>query len=989
VTHHDREAEIMDGLKDFQRATVQRCIELFVGGQRRVLVADEVGLGKTLIAKGIVAKLAGRSKKKGRKLFKVLYICSNTAIAKQNIRKLKIHENVTVDGVTDTRLSMQHLKIYEQENDLNVLGGFVQLIPLTPGTSFKITRGAGDARERALIYAILVRMPEFKGHEKHLRGFFMQQATTHFAWYCNQMTERVIRCDENTNGEYLQTMMTEVRKEITPKLIERIKSGDYYAIAELRMMFAKISVRRLKPDLVIMDEFQRFRELITADSESETGMLTNAFLKGTRTRVLLLSATPYKLYQTLEEAADSGVDEHYREFFQLVRFLFDDDIKYGLFKETWSDFSISLREIEQGLTTIINVKQKAEHELYSGICRTERLLVDSANKATDDSAAKTPIPITNADILSFVEAEKAAESIHIPVEYVKSCPYLLSFMEHYKYKSDLKKLHPVLSRQARKMLFVDERQLRGFDPLPANNARLERLVSAAFENGADRLLWIPPSLPYYPPSGVFRKRENFSKILVFSAWEMVPRMIACMLSYECERRTIGQLYAKESDKKSKGYLVEDSDKRHRRFPTPRLTDGRNRTLISPSGMLANLYDPVEHIGKSLKEIKGTIRALIQPMLDYIKKEYSVPNGGVADPNWYWIAPIMFDNFAIENKAEKKAVDVPKRRMPSDIIEVLTNMTIASPAVCAMRVFDHDENLAGELAKEVADMFDKPEAISVVELAYGKSDDAHYKNVLKYCVDGNFAAMLDEYAHILNDKNLESLCKQMCSAINPVTASYAIDTFSSFTDSTNKQIRMRSHFAAGFYQTQSDAKTTQRKDQLRTAFNSPFRPFVLATTSIGQEGLDFHNYARKIMHWNLPHNPIDLEQREGRINRYKCLAVRQSLAMEYREHDFISDVWREVFESALDGKDEDVPELIPYWCLPDGGAVKIERIVPMYPYSKDKAVYDRLLKILSLYRITMGQARQEELLESLFNRYKTEKEADELKDLFINLSPITK
>lgn len=47
-----------------------------------------------------------------------------------------------------------------------------------------------------------------------------------------------------------------------------------------------------------------------------------------------------------------------------------------------------------------------------------------------------------------------------------------------------------------------------------------------------------------------------------------------------------------------------------------------------------------------------------------------------------------------------------------------------------------------------------------------------------------------------------------------------------------------------------------------AFNSPMRPFVLATTSIGQEGLDFHNYCRVIMHWNLPSNPIDV----GRILR---------------------------------------------------------------------------------------------------------------------------
>lgn len=72
-------------------------------------------------------------------------------------------------------------------------------------------------------------------------------------------------------------------------------------------------------------------------------------------------------------------------------------------------------------------------------------------------------------------------------------------------------------------------------------------------------------------------------------------------------------------------------------------------------------------------------------------------------------------------------------------------------------------------------------------------------------------------------------------------------------------------------------------------------------------------------------------------------------------------------------------------MPDGGEVKIERIVPMYPMSKDKAVYNRLIKILSLYRITMGQARQEELLEHLFNNYQDE----ELQELFINLSPFKK
>ena len=52
-------------------------------------------------------------------------------------------------------------------------------------------------------------------------------------------------------------------------------------------------------------------------------------------------------------------------------------------------------------------------------------------------------------------------------------------------------------------------------------------------------------------------------------------------------------------------------------------------------------------------------------------------------------------------------------------------------------------------------------------------------------------------------------------------------------------------------------------------------------------------------------------------------------------------------------------------------------------SKDGAAYERLIKILSLYRLTLGQARQEELLEYLFNNFE---DAKILEDLFINLSP---
>jgi len=42
----------------------------------------------------------------------------------------------------------------------------------------------------------------------------------------------------------------------------------------------------------------------------------------------------------------------------------------------------------------------------------------------------------------------------------------------------------------------------------------------------------------------------------------------------------------------------------------------------------------------------------------------------------------------------------------------------------------------------------------------------------------------------------------------------------------------------------DYQGGNRDTNVRIAFNSPFRPFVLATTSVGQEGLDFHQYCHR-------------------------------------------------------------------------------------------------------------------------------------------------
>jgi len=76
----------MTELKPFQESTVQAVLAAFDRRRRtrRFLVADEVGLGKTVVAQHVILRLFSDL---GRPLV-VFYMCSNLAIARQNRRKL-------------------------------------------------------------------------------------------------------------------------------------------------------------------------------------------------------------------------------------------------------------------------------------------------------------------------------------------------------------------------------------------------------------------------------------------------------------------------------------------------------------------------------------------------------------------------------------------------------------------------------------------------------------------------------------------------------------------------------------------------------------------------------------------------------------------------------------------------------------------------------------------------------------------------------------
>ena len=74
---------------------------------------------------------------------------------------------------------------------------------------------------------------------------------------------------------------------------------------------------------MIFDEFQRFRHLMDPEQGGESAELAEALYDHRDARLLLLSATPYKPFTSVEES--SAGEDHYKDFRQTLGFLAQDE----------------------------------------------------------------------------------------------------------------------------------------------------------------------------------------------------------------------------------------------------------------------------------------------------------------------------------------------------------------------------------------------------------------------------------------------------------------------------------------------------------------------------------------------------------------------------------------------------------------------------------------------------------------------------------------
>lgn len=1056
--------QVLDGLKDFQRRTVQHVFRrMFLDKvpATRFLVADEVGLGKTKVAQGLLAltveHLQGR-----QQTINAVYICSSSDIAKQNVARLQLpgEHPVVAKATRLTLLACRDQEEDEEDRESRKLN----LVAFTPGTSFDLKSNLGLMNERVLLFHLVQRSGFFGIKPGALKNILLGRVDR------DRFQGKLAAFEERFElNEAIADLFAEAIQKDTGLLQAFVELGEAFArardllpkelaqqrnafVGKLREVLATCCLRSLEPDLIILDEFQRFKHLLQGEGEeAELARALFEYAHGeNKVRVLLLSATPYKMFTVGGDA----VDNHYADFATTLAFLEKDLPTKAQAESLLEQFRAELMrlDVSSSKDELLRLKTKVEQVLRRVMVRTERLALSE-----DRSGMLKPVShllqTQPEDLRAFLSLQRVSDALGEGdmVSFWKSVPYPLNFMDEYNLKRRLRELAKENSSELRKTLehvspqggLLNWEDIEAYRPIPLASARLRWLLGELQRQKAFELLWVPPSMPYYELAGAYAQAagRGFTKRLLFSAWRAVPSALACLITYEAERHMLSG---------EKRPLKNTPEARQRHVRPLRFNKSKEGLhgmttlgLIYPCRALAHGIDPLRLRGTqgrplSLERALVAARAQVREMLKPLRQK--TRRGQAEDERWYWAAPILLDRLqeaepwldedvaedwsGVEASEEDHEGDSAWEehvqraqairledlgRPPADLDEVLALLALGGPGVCTLRAFlrqeDEDgderaEGWAGRVARGFLSLFNLREVYSML-----RGQEPYWRRVLRHAAEGGLQAVLDEYVHFLaealslRDKpgaiRWKSLAEALVSVLRLRSSSLRVDRIEVESESVRIDTHsMRSRFAVRFGDAPAEGEDGQapaRPGQVKDAFNSPFWPFVLATTSLGQEGLDFHAYAHAIVHWDLPSNPVDLEQREGRLHRYKGHAVRKNLAGQFGLPAMpdptaraMPDPWETLFQRADRERPEGETQVVPYWV--QRGAAHLERHVPLFPLSREQESLQRLLHSLVLYRLAFGQPRQEDLVAYLSQRIPPEETRRLVAALRLDLGP---
>lgn len=1014
--------ELLSGLKGFQRDAVHHVVTRLYRtpeSSGRFLVADETGLGKSIIARGVIASAVAELQDDANiDRIDVVYICSSTDLAKQNLQRL----NVTGDphiGITSrlTLLALDSTKLSAVAADGRKK---VNLVSFTPGTSFEMGWQTGSQEERQLLHVLLNGMAVvdpigerasalfFQGQVRKLAGFeaAIARMRSSLGHGPDEVIAREFHKVIESNG--LKARFNSTRELLRGRevLPDELKSAVKDVTSRMRHALAAASVESLEPDLVILDEFQRFRHLIDPDSGSDASELAHHMFDYPHSKVLLLSATPYKPYTTVEGDAD---DDHYRDFMTTLKFLVGGD------EMALDRIRMGFRSYRQAMISGLTAADEA-HELRNALVpymtRSERPRQEEGRDlAVRRIVSDVPTP---EDLRSYAALQEFSRQVDAPIslEYWKSIPYFASFMEGYRPGERVRAAFESGTATAElveavdRLRCIDPHAIRTYGEVDLANARLRAFAAETVDQGWWQLLWVPPSLPYLAPGGAFARFADGSvtKRLIFSAWSGVPTSISSLLSYEAERRMVADsaltgntAEARRAVSSRLDYVLDDERPARMStlalfWPHPELAELGEPLKLSQTNELASAESAESLVDARIREQASNLSATDARQV--WESVFSWPGAWPAGPQRRSDAAAFFlaggggsvsssDGHESGRALREHSKAALTREAVAEWHPELARLALHGPGNIAYRALTRiceytDPALrielwrnAARLANAIRTLFNRMDVMFLLDQLYSHRQP-YWHSVLQYCADGNLQAALDEYCFQLKLElggsviDATVLARIVDRAVEALTLRPSRYT-ARVAGGNFERIQLTARFALRYGGAVGDAESV-RAPEVRNAFNSPFWPFVVASTSVGQEGIDFHWWCHSVTHWNLPSNPVDFEQREGRVNRFGGHAVRKNVASAHGTGALIAarsggHPWQHAFDSAVDH--DELGEFSPWWIYP--GSARVERLLVNFPLSREDAQYSRLRDSLTLYRLMLGQPRQEDMLELLQQR----------------------
>ncbi|WP_035878778.1 hypothetical protein [Cupriavidus sp. amp6] len=972
---------------------------------RRFLVADEPGLGKTMVAREIITTfVADRQKIDSRRPVIVYYITNGLRVAHQNRDRLvaALQEMTPHDLVSPAeRLSLVPMTPR--------LRGPVELFALTPATSFPgKTTGATGGRvdERAFLMAILKRALSKVADEIPDDNLRRPAGVETWKKARSRMEQRAADLSAHFFRLFRHAMREEFGEVLDDfgTLVAQISAR--VLLTRLRRALSHAALLQHPPDLVILDEFQKYREMISVDGRKDR--LIRALFAGVndiRPAVLLLSGTPYP---------SVGEDAHL-QLFELLAFLKDSSTFSKALAEDFQSFGALLQAIARaagnaGLQGELEsdareLRDRIQRKMTSVMARTERAIHDTA--ASEYKTQHCTAPLLPADMKAY----RGLVSLFQPKDRGDALAYWLSVplpaqalgprYDAWKCRRRVKLTGPKLDSGA-----VDGLELPTAWPHPKLRA-LHKIAPP----GSLALPWIAPTLRWWDLRGAWKRRAP-EKLLLFSRFKATPQSIAALTSYAIDAT---ELHAGQRDYR---LAVRASRLQPSKPQMPLFA------LFHPSPFLAAMTDPLAGgISGSLDRIRRKLRVQIRTALGpkvELPDERKPARRSTHRPVWKvlaaiesrfeytrdvrgaWSGPAERDASVAKMRESWCTVD-PLKAISARELDDLVEMALSAPGViCARALLRHHPGaLAPSQLSQLVSLswnglriyLDEP--VFWAKWSKGKVVEA----VHTIMVDGCFESVLDEH-YWMRLPTVEGGSTRLAEDLTKTfQLSAGAFTFQRLepNEQRSKGIRIRCHAAVPFGGTDDKGyvkrgakegvadRPLARSDDLRVAFNTPFWPHILSSTSVGQEGLDFHTWCSRVAHWDLCPTPVELEQREGRVNRYAGLAVRRALAAQLREEvlgaqegDRISP-WAAV-ERLANQQCSDESGLRPWWQT-DGA--HISRYVFRLPLGKDELRFAQLQDQRLLYRLALGQPNPEDLVQSLAAR--DEATLQILRGLVLNLS----